>query len=418
MTFHYRNQELFVEDVPLRKIAEKTGTPVYIYSASAIESAFQTLTSGLKKHPHTICYAVKANSNLQILSLLAKQGAGLDLVSGGELYRALRVGVPGERIVFSGVGKTKTEITEALTYGGKGIYSFNVESASEYKLICQTAAELNKNCRVAFRFNPEVNARTHPYIATGLKKSKFGMTRTEILGLIRGTPHKNFIQGISCHIGSQILTLKPFEEAIRKTLEMVNSIEELLGRSLEFIDLGGGLGIPYSKEKAVPISAYCKAILNKLSKRPNTRLVLEPGRWLVGNAGVLVTQVLYLKNRSPYHFVILDAGMNDLIRPAMYESFHEIIPVMKSKNSKTRAYSIVGPVCESADAFAENRKLPQSLAEGDLLSIMSAGAYSASMSSHYNSRPKIAEVLVRGSTFETIRRPETYEDLISKEVLF
>jgi diaminopimelate decarboxylase len=403
-------------------ITATVGTPVYIYSADAMLRSLQELQSALKTLPHLICFAVKSNSNVHILKLLGQAGAGMDLVSSGELKRALHAGIPGERIVFSGVGKTAAEMEEALN---AGVYSFNVESLPELELLDAVAARKGNVASVALRFNPDVDAKTHPYISTGLKKNKFGMERAEILAAVRrlkaGQLASLRLKGLSIHIGSQILSISPLRDSFVRLRKLVDQVEALLPGALEFVDLGGGLGINYKNEKPVAMKAYSKAILASFgpkSKLPRPlRILLEPGRSIAGNAGILVTQVLFRKPRKTRDFLIVDAAMNDLMRPALYGSFHKVVPLEKSlQRGIQRTTDLVGPVCESSDCFGSGRKLAAKISAGDQLAILSAGAYGFSMSSSYNTRPRVPEVLVEDGSFRIIRKRETFEALIEAEV--
>lgn len=422
--FQYQKGTLHCEGVALQKIAQEVGTPAYIYSSKAIVSAFSAFKTGLSELDSLVCFAVKSNSNLSILNLLAEQGAGMDIVSGGELFRAQKAGVQPERIVFSGVGKTRDELKAALLLNERGIFSFNVESIPELMALNEVATQCQRKARVSLRFNPDVNAKTHPYISTGLKKNKFGLDRTEILEVVKR--HKTLkgieFKGISIHIGSQLLSLAPLEDAYRRLQALVTELEGTLPAPLEFLDLGGGLGVPYLKEKAPAIEGYC-ALIRKLFKKPFSKgplkILIEPGRSIVANAGVLVTQVVYRKEKRSKDFLIVDAGMNDLIRPALYQSVHQIVPLREPKGSgKKTQVSVVGPVCESSDCFLDGQLVHKSLSAGDGLAILSAGAYGFSMASNYNSRPRPVEVLVKGNRYEIIRKRESYADLIIGETNF
>ena len=416
--FKYGNGDLKTGSVSLREIAEKVGTPVYIYSADSFLKPLKDLQSGLAGLDYLVCFAVKSNSNIALLKLLSDAGAGMDLVSGGELHRAGIAGVDPHKIVFSGVGKTPEEMAEALQFKGKGIYSFNVESVEELKMLSSVAEHLKKKAPVALRFNPDVDAKTHPYISTGLKKNKFGLNRPEITKIAREIKKYPGIhlKGISIHIGSQLLSLSPLNDAFGRAKALVEELNSVLPSPLEFLDLGGGIGITYKNEKAPDISKYC-ALVKKYFSKSKLKLLFEPGRVIAGNSGVLVTQVLYRKVRVARDFLVVDAGMNDLLRPALYGSFHDIVPVKKTTSSKKKKTDIVGPVCESADCFATDRMLSTQLEKGDLLAILSAGAYGFTMASNYNSRPRPPEVLVEGSSFRVIRERESYEDLIKGESL-
>ena len=423
--FTYRQNHLSAGTVSLTEIAESTGTPVYVYSADALLKPLQELQKGLASLDHLVCFAVKANSSLAVLKLLGDAGAGMDLVSGGELYRAGVAGVPADRIVFSGVGKTIGEMANALE---RGIFSFNVESTAELELLDDVASSLGTRARVALRFNPDVDAKTHPYISTGLKKNKFGMNRAEILkvaGDLDRLPGID-LRGISIHIGSQLLSLSPLAEAFKRTRDLITEINAEVAEPLSFVDLGGGVGITYKAEKAPKISDYCKRITKifgpqaaKKSKHAHPlKVLIEPGRTISGNSGVLLTEVLYRKSRGAKDFIIVDAAMNDLMRPSLYGSYHDIVPVEKSQTlGAKKTADIVGPVCESSDCFASDRKFPAKVDRGDLLAILSAGAYGFTMSSNYNTRPRPTEVLIQNGTFRVIRNRESYDDLIRGEKL-
>ena len=408
--FHYRENELFAEEVPVREIARRVGTPFYLYSAATLRRHFQVFDQSFGDLPHLVCYAVKANSNLAVLRLLAREGAGADIVSGGELYRALKAGIPPQKIVFSGVGKTAKEIRAALK---AGILMFNVESLGELKLISRLAKAMGKKAPIAVRINPDVDPKTHPYISTGLKKNKFGLdleTAYEAYLLAKEDPHLEIV-GVDCHIGSQLTEVSPFVEALRRVKAFLERLARV-GISVKYLDLGGGLGIVYGKEAPPPPEAYARALMEELGDLPVT-LILEPGRVLVGNAGILVTKVLYFKETPAKKFVIVDAGMNDLLRPAFYEAYHEIVPVSLKKRPKVVA-DVVGPICETGDFLARDRELPLPR-PGELLAVMSAGAYGFVMASNYNSRPRPPEVLVNGKDFYVVRRRETYARLVAGE---
>ncbi|EXI75865.1 MAG TPA: diaminopimelate decarboxylase [Candidatus Accumulibacter phosphatis] len=400
---------LHAEEVSLAEIAERFGTPCWVYSRRALEAALEEFQSELIGIESLVCYAVKANSNLAVLDVLARRGAGFDIVSGGELKRVLAAGADPRKIVFSGVGKTAAEMRLALRVG---IVCFNVESAAEVDRLDTVAGELGKVAPISLRVNPDVDARTHPYVSTGLKENKFGVAYEEALPLYRhaaslGNLH---VCGIDCHIGSQLLDAAPFVEALDKILALVDQLAAE-GIALEHIDLGGGLGIRYRDEAPPAVSDYLQPMLAKLRQR-RLRVLLEPGRRLVGNAGVLLTRVEYLKPGDVKNFAIVDAAMNDLARPALYGSWHEIVPVVP-RRGRVRPWEIVGPVCESGDFLGRGREL--ALAAGDLLAVMSAGAYSMSMSSNYNSRPRAAEVMVDGRQAHLVRRRETIEELYALE---
>lgn len=419
--FSYKNSVLSAEDVSLEELASQFGTPLYVYSKEAFCSPLKKIQDGLAGLDHLICFAVKANPNLSVLTLLAKAGAGMDLVSSGELKRALRAGVDPSKVVFSGVGKSSAEMDEGLAHP---LHSFNVESVSELRELSARSRAFGKKSKVALRFNPDVDPKTHPYISTGLKKNKFGLQRNEILEIAKNIKLYPGVEisGISIHIGSQILSLAPFSDAFIKTKRMVLALEKELGFPIKFIDLGGGLGVVYKNEKPPTIEAYTALVQKHFGKSSDLKgryeIVLEPGRTLSGNAGVLISRVLYRKSRKAKNFIIVDAGMNDLIRPSLYQSYHEIIPLQeeRGKGRKSKC-DIVGPVCESSDCFASNRPFPDRVDEGDLVALLSAGAYGMSMASQYNSRPRAAEILVDGSVFRLVRRRETFEEMIKDEVL-
>ncbi len=419
--FQYENGILSSENVSLATIAQKIGTPVYIYSAEGFLTPFREFSEGLSEFNHLICFALKSNSNLSILRLLAQEGAGMDLVSGGELYRAEKALVSAEKIVFSGVGKTAEEMQQGLNYHGTGIYSFNVESIPELKLLNEVALNMNRKAPVALRFNPDVDAKTHPYISTGLKKNKFGISKSEVLEVIRSLDQLKGIhlKGLSIHIGSQLLSLAPLDDAFGRLEELLCALDQKLKSPLEFIDLGGGIGITYRDEKTPPIQKYCKLIKKHFGKRlkapSQLKILIEPGRTLSGNAGVLVSKIIYRKQRRSKDFLVIDAAMNDLIRPALYESYHEIVPIHEKHLLPKVKTNIVGPVCESSDCFASDRPFPAHADQGELVAILSAGAYGFSMSSTYNSRPRPAEVLIQKGRFQVIRSRETWEDLIRGE---
>jgi len=411
--FHYRSGELHCEEVSVERIADEVGTPFYLYSASTIERHVKVFTGAFSQVNHLLCFSVKANSNLAVLKLMADSGAGADIVSGGELFRALKAGIPPERIVFSGVGKTGGEIRYALE---SEILMFNVESEGELHVLNQTARSLGKTAPIAFRVNPDVDPKTHPYISTGLKKNKFGIPVTEALSLYRQAAGMDGIDviGIDCHIGSQLTTSDPFGEAVRRLMDLVNRIEKE-GIHIRYVDVGGGLGITYDTESPPLPSDYARTILEAMGSGDRT-LILEPGRVIVGNAGILVTRVLYRKKGASRNFVIVDAGMNDLIRPSLYDAYQEVVAVRKSDREEELA-DVVGPICESSDFLGRDLML-QSPEAGELLAVMSAGAYGFPMSSQYNSRPRVAEVMVRDDRFEVVRKRETYEDLVREEKVF
>jgi len=400
---------LHAEDVALTQIAENFGSPCYVYSKATLSQAFERFSAGFKDANHIVCFAVKSNPSLAILNLFAKLGAGFDIVSGGELARVIAAGGDPKKVVFSGVGKTAEEMHAALE---AGIFCFNVESASELVRLNDVAAAMGKIAPVSLRVNPNVDAKTHPYISTGLKNNKFGVAYEDALNIyLQAAAMSNIaIHGVDCHIGSQITELSPFLDAFDRVLALVDALAEN-NIQIQHIDLGGGIGICYSDETPPEFTAYAKAMREKLGKR-DVKLVFEPGRALVGNAGVLVTKVEYIKQTETKNFAIVDAAMNDLMRPALYDAYHDIQAV-KPRDEAAVNYEIVGPVCESGDFLGHDREL--ALQEGDLLAIMSAGAYGMSMSSNYNTRPRVAEVMVDGSQCHLIRKREQIVDLFANE---
>lgn len=423
-SFHYRDSKLHCEDVDLGRVAQEFGTPLYIYSAGTILDHYRRLDSALASLDHLICYAVKANSNRAILKLLADAGAGFDIVSAGELFRVRAAGGLPDRCTFAGVGKSREEIEYALE---QGVYSLNVESEAELDYINQIAGAKNLRAPIALRLNPDVDPHTHEYISTGSHENKFGIALEHAAAVYeRAATMSNIrIVGVQMHIGSQITETEPFAEAIRKVSPLVSELKAKYG--IEFFSIGGGLGIVYesslasgsgdwwqASKTALSIQQYINAILPEL-RELKLKILLEPGRLLAGNAGVLLTRVRYLKQSGQKKFAIVDAGMNDLIRPALYHSYHEIVPVDEPRSSAREKIDVVGPVCESADFFALDREMPE-LQEGDLLAIMSAGAYGFVMASNYNSRPLPAEAFVHGNKFALIRQRQTFEDLIRGEV--
>lgn len=410
--FSYQHNVLHVENVSLQNLAETFSTPCYVYSKNALKEAYEQFSQGFAGSNHLVCFAVKANPSLAILNLFAKLGSGFDIVSGGELARVLAAGGDPKKVVFSGVGKTKAEMQAALE---AGIFCFNVESASELTRLNQVAGEMGKKAPVSLRVNPNVDAKTHPYISTGLKNNKFGVAYQEALPLyLNAAAMPNIeIHGVDCHIGSQITELSPFLDAFDRVLALVDALQAN-GITIEHIDLGGGIGICYQDEAPPAFNDYAKAMLQKLGTR-KVKLVFEPGRALVGNAGILLTKVEYLKHTEAKNFAIVDAAMNDLMRPALYEAFHDIKNVQVSQQAEKHTYDIVGPVCESGDFLGRDRTL--ALSEGDVLAIMSAGAYGMSMSSNYNTRPRAAEVMVEGENVQLIRRREEVNELFSNEIV-
>ncbi len=409
--FSRHDAELCVESVPLSRIAEEFGTPCYVYSHGALTAAYQSFDSAFSERDHLICYAVKANSSLAILNLFARLGAGFDIVSGGELARVLAAGGNAKKVVFSGVGKTADEMRQALD---AGILCFNIESESELERLNKVAGEMSKRAPVSLRVNPDVDPKTHPYISTGLKGNKFGIAYTDAVRLYckaRDLPHLE-VAGIDCHIGSQITEVTPFADALDKILLLIDALKKE-NIEIHHLDLGGGLGICYSDETPPPVTDYADTLLEKLADR-NFKILLEPGRALVGNAGLLLTKVEYLKHGETKNFALVDAAMNDLMRPALYDAYHAILPV-KENTGVAQRYEIVGPVCESGDFLGHDRHLH--LAEGDLLAVMSAGAYGMSMSSNYNTRPRVAEIMVQKNNTHLIREREIISQLFALERL-
>lgn len=413
--FSYRDRQLCAEKAPLADIARQVGTPCYVYSRAGIEARYRAFSEALQGSQHLICYAVKANSNLAVLSVLARLGSGFDIVSGGELERVLAAGGDPARVVFSGVGKTPDEMRRALA---AGIYCFNVESEAELEALDRVAAELGKPASVALRVNPDVDPATHPYIATGLKQSKFGIDIARADAAYqraRSLPNLR-VTGIACHIGSQLTDLTPMIEALDRVLDLADTLIEK-GFALQHLDLGGGLGIRYNEEQPPSPEDYVRAIRERLAARgaryQKLRLVFEPGRAIVGNAGVLLTRVLFLKLGAEKNFAVVDAAMNDLLRPALYEAWHDITPVTVDAPRPLRRYDVVGPVCESGDFLGHDREL--GIDAGDLLAVISAGAYGAVMSSNYNTRPRAPEVMVDGDRFHVVRRRETIAELFASE---
>lgn len=409
--FNYRDGELFAEGVALSAIAERFGTPTYVYSRAHIEAQYQAYAQALAGMPHLVCFAVKANSNLGVLNVLARLGAGFDIVSRGELERVLAAGGQADKIVFSGVGKTRDDMRRALEVG---VHCFNVESAEELERLQLVAAELGVRAPVSLRVNPDVDAGTHPYISTGLKENKFGIdiaTAEDVY--IRAAQLPNLeIVGVDCHIGSQLTTLEPFIDALDRLLDLVDRLGEC-GIYLRHIDLGGGLGVRYRDEEPPLAADYVKAVRQRLDGR-DLALVFEPGRFIVANAGVLLTRVEYLKHTEHKDFAIVDGAMNDLIRPALYQAWMDVSAV-RPRDTEPRTYDIVGPICETGDFLAKERTL--ALAEGDLLAVHSAGAYGFVMSSNYNTRGRAAEVLVDGDQAVEVRRRETVAELFAGESL-
>ena len=409
--FQYKNEQLYAEDLPVKQLAEEFGTPLYIYSRATLERHWHAFDSALGKHPHLICYAVKANSNIGILNVMAKLGSGFDIVSQGELERVLAAGGKASKVVFSGVAKSRAEIMRALEVG---IRCFNVESVAELHHINQIAGEMGKIAPISLRVNPDVDAHTHPYISTGLKENKFGVSvdeAREVYKLAATLPHVK-ITGMDCHIGSQLTELQPFLDATDRLIRLMEQLKED-GITLKHLDLGGGLGVTYTDETPPHPSDYAAALLNKLKGYENLEIILEPGRAIAANAGILVAKVQYLKSNESRNFAITDTGMNDMIRPALYEAYMNIIEINRTLGREKAIYDVVGPVCETSDFLGKQREL--AIAEGDYIAQRSAGAYGASMSSNYNSRPRTAEVLVDGDNAHLIRRRENLSELWALE---
>jgi len=404
-----RDDELHVENVPLTSVAEQFGTPSFVYSRAALTAAFQTYDNAFADRPHLICYAAKANSSLAILDVFARLGSGFDIVSGGELKRVLAAGGDPRKIVFSGVGKSESELHDALA---ADILCFNVESESELVRLQNVAAAMGCTAPVSLRVNPDVDARTHPYISTGLRQNKFGVGFEDALRLFRRAHEAQNLKvsGIDCHIGSQLTELAPLADAARKVVELVDQLAED-GIHVEHIDFGGGLGIRYTDESPPTADQFVRMLVDAVGQRPQT-ILIEPGRSLVGNAGLLLTRVEYLKHGTEKNFAVVDAAMNDLMRPALYDAHHDIRNVRPS-GSASAEYDVVGPICESGDFLGKSRTL--AAAEGDLLAVMSAGAYAMSMSSNYNTRARAAEVMIDGDTMHLVRPRERVEDLYANE---
>ena len=410
--FTYKNGQLHAEDISLLEIAKRHNTPCYIYSKKAIQTKYTEFDLAFTSNQHLICYAVKANSNISILNILAKMGSGFDIVSSGELFRVLKAGGSPDKVVFSGVGKRLDEMKFALE---QNIKCFNVESKSELLKLNKIAESMKVSAPVSLRVNPDVDAKTHPYIATGLKENKFGISFELAKDIFKQAAKMSNINliGIDCHIGSQISELSPFQDALQKLLDLIDELTKI-GIQLRHVDIGGGLGITYKDEVLPTPSQYVNAITNTANGH-DLEIIIEPGRSIVGNAGILLTKVEYL-NETPFkNFAVVDTAMNDLIRPSLYNGWHEIKRVTRDSDAKEKTYDIVGPICETGDFVGKNRTL--SLTEGDLLAIFSTGAYGFSMSSNYNSRPRAAEILVDDNQIYEIRERETQEDLINGELL-
>ncbi|MCW9710373.1 diaminopimelate decarboxylase [Avibacterium sp. 21-586] len=405
--FQYKDDQLMAEQVPVREIAEQFGTPAYIYSRATLERHWHAFDKALGDHPHLICFAVKSNPNLAILNIMSKLGSGFDIVSQGELERVLAAGGDATKVVFSGVAKSEPEIERALNVG---IRCFNVESLAELYRINDVAGRLNKIAPISLRVNPDVDAHTHPYISTGLKENKFGVSvdeAREVYRIASQLPHIK-ITGMDCHIGSQLTEIQPFLDATDRLIVLMQQLAQD-GIELKHLDLGGGLGVTYKDENAPHPSEYAKALLAKLKDYPNLEIILEPGRAISANAGILLTKVEYLKSNESRNFAIVDTGMNDMIRPALYQAYMNIIEVDRSLPRERKVYDVVGPICETSDFLGKQREL--AIAQGDLIAQRSAGAYGASMASTYNSRPRAIEVMVDGDQAHLIKRRETYPEL-------
>ncbi|HDL4241637.1 TPA: diaminopimelate decarboxylase [Mannheimia haemolytica] len=411
--FEYKNNQLFAEEVAIADIIEQYGTPAYVYSRSTLERHWHAFNNAFGSHPHLVCFAVKSNSNIALLNVMARLGSGFDIVSQGELERVLAAGGEASKVVFSGVAKSHSEIKQALEVG---IRCFNIESVSELHRINQVAGELGKIAPISLRVNPDVDAHTHPYISTGLKENKFGVSVTqarEVYRLAKTLPNVK-ITGMDCHIGSQLTELQPFLDATDRLIILMEQLRED-GIELHHLDLGGGLGVPYNGEEPPHPTEYAKALLEKLKGYENLEIIIEPGRAITANAGILVTKVEYLKQNEDRNFAIVDTGMNDMIRPALYEAYMQITEVDKTLNRDKAVYDVVGPICETSDFLGKQREL--AISEGDLIAIRSAGAYGAAMSSTYNSRPQAAEIMVDGNQAHLIKARATFADLWRLEKL-
>ncbi len=411
--FNYKNQQLFAEDVAISDIIAQHGTPAYIYSRATLERHWHAFDKAFGEHPHLICFAVKSNSNIALLNVMARLGSGFDIVSQGELERVLAAGGEAVKVVFSGVAKSHSEIARALEVG---IRCFNVESVSELKRINEVAGQLGKIAPISLRVNPDVDAKTHPYISTGLKENKFGVSvkeAREVYRFAKTLPNVK-ITGMDCHIGSQLTELQPFLDATDRVIVLMEQLKQD-GIELHHLDLGGGLGVPYNGETPPHPTEYAAALLNKLKAYPNLEIILEPGRAITANAGILVTKVEYIKQNEDRHFAIVDTGMNDMIRPALYEAYMQIIEVNPSLVREKAVYDVVGPICETSDFLGKQREL--AIAEGDLIAMRSAGAYGATMSSTYNSRPQAVEVMVDGDNAHLIKSRAGFEELWRLEKL-
>jgi len=407
--FHRRKGVLHAQSYACTLLAEEFGTPLFVYSREALESAWQLFSDALEHHPHLICYAVKANSNLAVLDVLARMGSGFDIVSGGELKRVLAAGGKPENIVFSGVGKTAAELTDALEIG---IRCFNVESEAELERLAAIAKALDMVAPVSLRINPDVDAQTHPYISTGLKENKFGINMAQATEVYQRAAQMSSIdvQGMDCHIGSQLTKIEPYQDALARLVELVDQLKSS-GIELSHLDIGGGQGICYENETPLDIGEWARCVIDAIGER-KLEILVEPGRFIAGPAGILLTRVEYLKNNDDKHFAVVDAAMNDLIRPALYSAW-QAIEAVEPRDTAPEQYDVVGPVCESSDFLGKNRSL--SIEQGDLLAVMSAGAYGFVMSSNYNTRPRAAEVMVSGDEAYVVRERENVEDLFADE---
>lgn len=411
--FNYKNDQLMAEESSVKQLAQQFGTPLYVYSRATLERHWHAFDSALQGHPHLICFAVKSNPNIALLNLLAKLGSGFDIVSQGELERVLAAGGDANKVVFSGVAKSHSEIERALEVG---IRCFNVESEAELLRINQVAEKLGKKAPISLRVNPDVDAKTHPYISTGLKKNKFGVSverAREVYRLAKTLPHIQIV-GMDCHIGSQLTELQPFLDSADRLLVLLEQLRQD-GIELQHLDLGGGLGVRYSDETPPHPTEYASALLAKFKQYPELEIILEPGRAISANAGILVTKVEYLKSNEDFNFAIVDAGMNDMIRPALYQAYMEIIEADRTLDRERKVYDVVGPICETSDFLGKGRSL--AIAAGDFIVQRSAGAYGASMASNYNSHPRAAEVLVDGDKAHLIKRRERFEELWACEQL-
>jgi diaminopimelate decarboxylase len=411
--FEYRHGELYCEGMAIERIAKEVGTPCYVYSHATLIRHYRAFDGAFQSVPHIVAFAMKANSNLAILRLMANEGSGADIVSGGELYRAVKAGIPPSKIVFAGVGKTREELRYALE---TDILMFNVESSPELRTLDEVAAETGRKARVALRINPDIDPKTHPYISTGLKKSKFGISADRVLDEYKLASSLSHIEvvGVHKHIGSQLTDVTPFVDALKKTLDLVETLKSH-GANIRYVNIGGGLGITYSDEVPPLPQEFAKA-LSPLVRDLKCVLIMEPGRVIVGNAGILITRVLYQKEGEAKRFVIVDAAMNDLIRPSLYGAHHEIKPVRMVTGTAPVTVDVVGPVCESGDFLAKDREMPE-VRPSDLLAVMSAGAYGFTMASNYNSRPRVPEVLVNETELHVIRAREDYADLVRGEAI-